>query len=180
MIYLGFLLVSVALGTLLYDKTAVMKKEKNEYSAFLALLICFKTGLASERRTPCELFAEFRKRREAADIPWLSRIFGSEGECPLEETESAGRAEERCIPFMRKREIMYSESYLSKEDKELAASFFLDFGKQEADAEIKRLDSVISAFSERERAVRESCEKNVKAQWLLFLTVTLGIFIIML
>lgn len=182
MLLFGFLLVSLAVAAALYERNVKIKRCSDEYTALTSLLVYFKGGLASERRTPRELFSEFNKKEEARSLAWLGEIFGENGASasPEKTTSEIRDIGERVTSFMRERGILTAESYLSGEDKERLASLFSDFGKHTAAEETSRLDGAIEYFSARESAVREAGEKNIKASWLLFVTATVGAFIIML
>ena len=182
MLLLGFLLVALAVATVIYDRNMKIMRCSDEYGALTSLLVYFKGGLASERRTPIELFSEFNKKEEARSLVWLGSLFGENGTCASSEktTSEIRNTGERVTSFMRERGILTAESYLSAEDKERLASLFSDFGKHTAAEETSRLDGAIEYFSARESAVREAGEKNIKASWLLFVTATVGAFIILL
>ena len=49
-----------------------------------------------------------------------------------------------------------------------------------AEGEIGRLEGEIAHFTAREKEIAESCEKNVKASWLLYAAAVTGIVIIAL
>ena len=182
MILFGFLLVAVAVASAVYDRNVKIRRCSDEYGALASLLVYFKGGLASERRTPAELFYTFSKREEARSLAWLGSLFGENGAPDGREKAQAEARDtpERVTSFMRERGILTAESYLTAEDKERLASLFSDFGKHTAAEEITRLDAEIEHFLKRADAVRESGEKNIKASWLLFVTATVGAFIILL
>ena len=181
MLTLGFLLTALAAAFVIFDKNARTRREAEEYSALLALLVCFKGGLAAARRTPSELFAGFHEREDSAALPWLAHLFepsmASDGSGTCADFNDVG---ERVALFMRERSILTAETQLSAEDKERVASLFYDFGRHAADEEINRLDGEIAHFSEREGKVRERCDKSVKVSWLLFVTVCAGALLIIL
>ena len=182
MLTLGFLLTALAAAFVILDKNARTRREAEEYSALLALLVFFKGGLAAARRTPSELFAGFHEREDSAALPWLAHLFesgsgASDGSGTCADFNDVG---ERVALFMRERGILTAETQLSAEDKERVASLFYDFGRPAADEEINRLDGEIAHFSEREREVRERCDKSVKVSWLLFVTVCAGALLIIL
>lgn len=162
MLYLEFLLLSLCAGFLLYEKTVSLKRQEDEYSAVLSLLIYIKGGLASERLTPAQMIASFSERSEAQNIPWLSQM--------LESTTS----------FMRDRRLLSCESRLLSGDKERIASFFADFGKSIAEEESKRLDTQIASLTKKSAELSLSFEKNSRAWWILFTTAVLGLLIIIL
>ena len=182
MLLFGFLLVAVAVAAVLYERTAEIKRRSDEYGALAALLVYFKGGLASERRTPAELFYTFNNKEEARSLAWLGEIFGesSAPDSPEETSAKISGTRERVTSFMRERGILDAKSYLSGEDKDRLASLFADFGKHTAAEELSRLDGAIEHFSKRAADVREAGEKNIKASWLLFVTGTAGAFIILL
>ena len=164
MLYLGFLLISLAAGLMLYEKTERMKRERDEYFAVLSLLLYFKGGIAAERHTPAELFIGFSKKDEARAIPWLSSLDGGD----------------RVTSFMRERRILSAVTLLSDADKKRLSELFSELGMHTASEEGERLGGEIARFSAIAEEKKVSCEKSIKAYWLLFLTVTLGIFIIIL
>ena len=182
MLLFGFLLVAAAVASVLYDKNVKIGERIAEYTALAALLVCFKGGLVSERRTPAELFCAFSKREEARSLAWLGEIFGENSVSDnTEKTPSEiGNTRERVTSFMRDKGILTAESGLCHEDKERLASLFADFGKHTAAEELKRLDGEIEYFTKRAAAVREEGEKNIKARRLLFVTAAAGAFIILL
>lgn len=194
MLYLGFLLLSFAAGLLLYEKTLKIKRERDEYLAVLSLLVYFKGGIASARRTPAELFFEFSKRNEAAALPWLSQIFeggkepcdapfckiASDGEVSGTSPAEIGNSGERVTSFMREKGLLSAETLLSETDKKRLCELFCGLGKHTAETEAERLEAEITHFSKTAEEKKSTAEKSIKAHWLLFLTVALGIFIVIL
>ena len=160
----GFLFIAAAVGIFLYGKTMLIKKERDEYSAVRSMLAFLKESLTGGRRTPREAITEFCEREESCAIPWLSEL----------------RSGERVNSFMRERRLLTLESYLSEEDKTCLCDFLFDFGRDVAEEEQRRLDGVISRFLEREREISAAAEKNIKSAWVLFVTLALGIFILLL
>lgn len=182
MLLLGFLLVAVAVASAVYDRNVKIRRCSDEYGALASLLVFFKGGLASERRTPAELFYTFSKREEARSLAWLGEIFGENGtSASSEKTTSEIRdIGERVTSFMRDKGILTAESCLYCEDKERLASLFSDFGKHTATEELKRLDGEMEYFLKRAADVHDAGEKNIKASSILFVTATVGAFIILL
>ncbi len=175
----GILLISFASGVAIYERCGKIRRQKEEYSAVLSLLVYFKGGILAQRRTPAELFCGFRQRKEASAIPWLSSLFESFDE-DTERTRHFAALSERISFFMRGKGILTLESTLSGDDKERLAAFFSDLGMHSAEGEIGRLEGEIAHFTAREKEITESCEKSVKASWLLYAAAVTGIVIIAL
>ena len=160
--YLGFILVALAAGFLVYEKTAAMKRGADEYSATLALLVSLKSAVSSKIRTPPEVLSSFLGGEMGASIPWLSSLTD----------------EGRVNSFLREGGILSAETQLSEKDRAALRDFFLELGKSTGEEEEKRLDWIISLFRGRCEEIRCSLEKNVKAAWVLFATLTLGALIL--
>ena len=164
MIYLGFILVALAAGFLVYEKTAAMKRGADEYSATLALLVSLKSAVSSKIRTPPEVLSSFLGGELGASIPWLSSLTD----------------EGRVNSFLREGGLLSAETQLSAEDKDALSDFFLELGRNSREEEAERIDRIIALFEKREGEVRESAEKSVKSAWVLFVTAALGIFILII
>lgn len=161
---IGIVLIAIAAGIMLYEKTAKIQREAEEYLAIHTLLLYLKTSIISERRTPAEAILSFSKRGESGAIPWLSDLTDKE----------------RVNSFFRERRLESSESELSIEDKNALCSFFADFGKHTAEEECERLSGITSLFARRGEAKSINAEKNVKSLWVLFSTAVLGAFILLI
>lgn len=164
MLYLGFLFIVVAAGTVVYSECEKMKKRSLEYTELLSLLVCLKGAVATGRKTPKEAVASFLQRGSGSNIPWLVGM--EDGE--------------RVSSFFREKRILSSQTQLFEEDKAALADFFFEIGMYTADRERERVDKIILRIEKKEEELRRSTQNNTKAAWILFLSASLGLFIIIL
>ena len=164
MFYLGYFLILVSVGLFVSSHCSSVRKAVNEYAAVLALLVYLRGAIAAERRTPSEAIASFAKSEKGILIPWLFEL----------------KDGERVNSFLRERRLLSEESSLSQDDKKTLSGFFEDFGKGCIDDELLRLDRIISLFEKSVGERRAAAENNIKSTWVLFITVALGLLILII
>lgn len=164
MLYVGFTFISLALGLFVYDKCALIRQAAVEYSQTFALLVYMRGAVVSERRTPAEAIIAFSKTKDGMALPWLKELSTAD----------------RVNSFLREKRLLSSSTALQRDDAVVLADFFADFGMHTAEDEILRLDSVIKPFERKSQEKSASAEKEIKAVRILFVTVVLGLFILMI
>lgn len=162
--FLGFLLLAFASGVMVYEKISLMRQRAAEYTATHSLLVYVKGALASERRTPAEALLGFGRGELGEALPWLKCL----------------DTWDRVNSFLRERELLTSETALDYDDKAALSDFFFDFGKHTAEEELSRLSGIIELFEKRAKENSAAAQKDEKSLWILFVTVALGVFILIL
>ena len=163
MLYLGFLLVSVGAGIIVYGECEKIKRRAGEYSETLALLVYLRGAVASGI-APAEAVASFFKKGHGEALPWLFSHVDKE----------------RLTPFFRARKLLDSPSLLLGEDKSALAEYFADLGLQGVARESEKTEKIIAKIEKSEEAVRTGAEKSVKSAWVLFVSSAIGLLIVML
>ena len=163
MMYLGFLLLALGVGVMVYERCEIMKKRDREYADTVALLVYLKGAVLGERRTPREAITRFMKSG-GGGLPGGSLLLG-EAFC---DKEACGCCDSR------------SASLLFQKDRELLSDFLSRLGRGTLDEEQARIGGVIDKMEKSAEAIRVESEKKQKSLWVLYATAALGALLVII